>query len=77
MASLSARAKNKIGLVIGLPVASYFQSKTGGPGECAPNRGSHGQTVRVDRSVVELPIYCRVGMLKTTTFANCLYCLLV
>ena len=37
-------------LSAGKPLAVRIRSKTGGPGECAPNRGSHGQTVRVDRS---------------------------
>ena len=37
-------------LSAGKPLAVRILSKTGGPGECAPNRGSHGQTVRVDRS---------------------------
>ena len=38
-------------LSAGKPLAVRIRSKTGGPGECAPNRVSHGQTVRVDRSV--------------------------
>ena len=38
-------------LSAGKPLAVRIRSKTGGPGECAPNRGSHGQTVRVGRSV--------------------------
>ena len=37
-------------LSAGKPLAVTIRSKTGGPGECAPNRGSHGQTVRVGRS---------------------------
>ena len=32
-------------LSAGKPLAVRIRSKTGGPGECAPNRGSHGQTV--------------------------------
>ena len=39
-------------LSAGKPLAVRIRSKTGGPGECAPNRGSHGQTVRVGRSAV-------------------------
>ena len=41
-------------LSAGKPLAVRIRSKTGGPGECAPNRGSHGQTVRVDRSVFHI-----------------------
>ena len=41
-------------LSAGKPLAVRIRSKTGGPGECAPNRGSHGQTVRVGRSALKL-----------------------
>ena len=36
------------------PLAVRIRSKTGGPGECAPNRESHGQTVRVGRSGITM-----------------------
>ena len=41
-------------LSAGKPLAVRIRSKTGGPGECAPNRGSHGQTARVGRSACDV-----------------------